>query len=365
MGKSNYGQGSIELRANGSWRWRGTIGGRRRSVSAQTKRELLQKVRTLQSNADKGILPPTERLTLDQHIQRWLEVKRNVVKPRTYESYSYLTRAHILPSLGSRQLASLGVVDIQDLYGQLLGKGLSPQTVHHVHTCLNTVLAQAVKWNLVPRNVASLADAPKVPRKELLTLTSEQVEQLLAKSRGTRWGTLSLVAIATGLRQSELLGLRWSDIQWEAGTLYVQRQYGKDGAFAETKTGKGRRIDLSTKTLDVLRAHRSKQNEYRLSMGAEWENNDLVFCTHQGRPLGHRNVLREFKKLLQKAELPDVSFHALRHTAATLMFLNNVQPKVIQERLDHSTIQMTMDIYSHLVPSMGKDAAESIDQYLA
>ncbi len=365
MARGNAGDGGYQQRDNGSWRWRGMIGGKRQSVTGTTKREVQRKVRELLHNADKGILPPVGRLTVTEHFEQWLETEKHSVKPATYQFYAYISKGFVIPAFGPKQIADLRAPQIERLYSELLARGLSPRTVHHVHAVLHAALEQAVRWNCVARNVVGLVDPPKVERREIRALSPEQVRTLLTTLKGDRWETLVRVALATGMRQSELLGLKWADVDLGAGVIQVRRQLSREMRLVETKTGRGRQIDLPPLAVLGLRQHRTSQNENRLLLGSEWEDNDLVFCTHEGRPLGHRNVLRAFKLVLQRAELPAVSFHALRHTAATLMFLNNEPPKVIQERLGHSTIQVTMDIYSHLMPGMGKAAAERLDRFFA
>jgi len=214
--------------------------------------------------------------------------------------------------------------------------------------------------------VATLAHPPRAPRAEIAILTPEQVRSLLVAVRGDRWEALLATALATGMRQGELLGLKWGDVDLMSGAIHVQRQLQRDGTFAEPKTAKARRmIDLPASSVMIIKEHRRTQNEERLLIGAEWSANDLVFCTHAGKPLSPRNVLRAFKLTLRRAGLPDVLFHALRHTAATLLLLQGIHPKVVQERLGHATISMTLDTYSHLIPSMGRDAADRLDQLLA
>lgn len=226
-------------------------------------------------------------------------------------------------------------------------------------------LSQAVDWHPVPRNVASLAHLPRVKCEEVVALTPEEVRQLLAHLRGNRWAVLVALVLASGMRQSKLLGLKWGDVDLTTGTLRVQRQLGRDGAFVEPKTKKARRtIDLPAFCVATFREHRRAQTEERLYVGPDWEATDPVFCTHQGRPLSQRNVLRAFKLLLTRAGVRDVPFHALRHTCASLLLMQNVHPKVVQERLGHATVAMTLDIYSHLIPSMGRAAADQLDALL-
>ncbi len=321
----------------------------------------------LLGDADCGLMPAPGKATLADHMTRWLEdVVKHTRKPRTHRSYSDAARLHILPTLGAVKLAQLQTPHVQQLYGALLDGGLAPKSVRIVHGVLHCALEQAIAWNLVPRNVAGAAQPPRVTRKEIAFFTPDQVRHLLATAAGGRWAGLMAIALATGMRQGELLGLKWADVDLAAGLVRVQRQLGRDGQLAETKTGKGpRTIDVPAATVAALKEHRRVQNEERLYRGPGWQDHGLVFCTHAGRPLGWRNVSREFKGLLKRAELPDVPFHALRHTAATLLLFQSVHPKVVQERLGHSTISMTLDTYGHLLPGLGRAVADRLDALLA
>lgn len=228
-------------------------------------------------------------------------------------------------------------------------------------------MAQATKRNLVPRNVISIAEPPRVERKEVEALTLEQVKTLLAAARGSRYEALLQLAVATGMRQSELIGLGWEAVDLDAGVIHVVRQLSQDGTFSEPKSTKGwRKIGIPSSVVVVLRQHRLWQIEERLLAGPEYESrHNLVFTTRSGRSLGHRNLLRDFKVILRKAGLPDVPFHALRHTHATLLFAQNVHGKVVQERLGHSSIAITLDRYSHHVPGLDRDAADRLGELLA
>ncbi len=214
--------------------------------------------------------------------------------------------------------------------------------------------------------MATLVEAPCLRREEVVALTPEQVQALLTAMPGGRWEPLITVALATGVRIGEVLGLKWGGVDLAAGAIRVQRQLGQDGTFSEPKSAKGRRtIDLPTSCVAVLKEHKRQQNGARLLVGPDWQHHDFVFCTHAGRPLSQRNVLRAFKFLLRRGGLPDVPFHPLCHTHATLLLAQNVHPKVVQERLGHATIAMTLDIYSAYIPSMGRVAADKLDALLA
>ncbi|HEY8601215.1 MAG TPA: tyrosine-type recombinase/integrase [Thermomicrobiales bacterium] len=366
-GRRGNGEGSIYQRADGTWRAQALLNGKRHGVSAKTRREAQTKLRQLLGEAERGILPPAEKITLNDHIERWLEtVVRHSVRPRTLKSYRDLTRLYILPTLGARKLVQLQPADVQRLYSVLLDRGLAPKTVRNVHAALRRSLKQAVDWNLTPRNVATLVEAPRIKREEVVALTAQQAQVLLTIARGGRWEALITIALTTGMRIGEVLGLRWGDVDLAIGSLRVQRQIGQDGVFSEPKTAKGRRtIDLPASSVVTLKEHRRQQTEARLLAGPAWHHDDLLFCTHAGKPLSQRNVLRAFKTLLTQGDLPDVPFHALRHTHATLLLSQGIHPKVVQERLGHATIAMTLDIYSAYVPSMGRDAADKLDALLA
>ncbi len=365
------GEGTEIKERNGSYYTQVWVGGRRVTVTAKIKAEVRRKVRELLGNADRGLLPPRERLTLREWAERWLaDVVKRSVRARTYEFYSDTMRRYILPTLGNVRLADLQPSRIERLYSELLEhrseqtkRELTPQTVRHAHTVLHACIEQALRRGLVSRNVVSIVEPPRAERKEVEALSSEQVKALLAAARDSRYEALLTLAVATGMRQSELLGLTWEAVDLDARAVHVVRQLGRDGAFSEPKTGKGRRrVGLPASVLPVLREHRARQLEEQMLLGVR---TDLVFTTRSGRPVGHRNLLRDFKALLKKAGLPDVSFHALRHTHASLLFAQGVHGKVVQERLGHSSIAITLDRYSHMVPSLDRDAADRLDAMLA
>ena len=394
--RRRHGEGSIRQRPDGRWEARKTLetDQERRRVSAygDTPREAMRKLKAKLDDAERGFMPAPEKATVGQYLARWLDDSvAPSVRPRTLQSYREIVALYVAPEIGAVRLRQLQPAHLQRLYNQLLERGrlddgkrtgrpLSPKTVRLVHGVMSKALNQAVAWHLAPRNVASAVSAPRVRREEVTALDIDQVAALQAAARGTRWEALIKLALATGMRQGELLGLRWADVDFASGTLSVRRQLVRGGGYSEPKTSKGRRrIDLPAGTVATLREHKKAQNEARLLLGSEWEHTDAVFCTLSGyrgkkaepgsatlpgRPLQARNVSRGFKQLLQAAGLPDVPFHALRHTAATLLLLQGEHPKVVQERLGHSNISMTLDTYSHLMPSMGRDAADRLDSLL-
>ncbi len=282
-------------------------------------------------------------------------------------------RVNVVSHIGRHRLISLQPDHLRGLYAQLLEAGLSATTVHHVHTFLHKALKQAALDGLAPRNVVDLVTPPRPHKTELQVLTPQQVKLLLAEAHNTRHYALIATAVYTGLRQGELLGLRWQDVDLEAGKLTVARQLGLGKRFSEPKSAAGRRtLDISAPLIAILREHRAQQNELRLMLGGEYVYQDLMFATSVpvgGRPAGGpqnaRNVYRDFKAILRRAGLPEIRFHDLRHTAATLMLLGGVNAKTAQVMLGHSQIQLTLGTYSHVLPSMTRDAADRVAMLLA
>ena len=258
---------------------------------------------------------------------------------------------------------------MQQLYASRLDAGASPTTVAHLHAVLHRAFGQAAKWNLVPRNVAAVVDRPRVARREMATLNGAQVRQLLTTAKDNDLEALYTLAVTTGMRQGELLAPWWRDVDLAAARLHVVAtlQRTREGSrFTEPKTSHSRRrISLAPKVVTVLRSHRTRQNENRLA-AKQWEDNDLLFANDVGRPILPGNLLRRsFWPLLERAGLPRIRFHDLRHTAATLLLAAGTHPKVAQEMLGHSTVSMTLDLYSHAAPDMQETAVRAMEAVLA
>ncbi|MBF6613856.1 MAG: site-specific integrase, partial [Chloroflexi bacterium] len=308
--------------------------------------------------------------TLGQFLATWLEDSvRPTVRPKTYDSYAQVVRLYIEPELGRVQLGKLTPQQIQHLLNKLLKMGLAPRTVRYCHAILKMALGRAYKWSLVPRNVAQLVDAPRSLRYEMRSLTPEEARVFLTTVRGDRLEALYSVAIALGLRQGEALGLRWEDVDMDKCTLRVryalQRIDGKP-QLVEPKTQKSRRtIFMPQVTVNALRTHRIRQLEERLAAGERWKESGLVFTSTIGTPLDPRNAFRSFQDALQRAGLPHIRFHDLRHTCASLLLAQGVHPRVVMEALGHSQISLTMDTYSHVIPALQKEAADRMDALLS
>jgi integrase len=374
--RRGHGEGSIYQDAQERWRAvvdLGWVNGKRdrKYLSGKTRREVQQKLTAALRDQQQGLPLAPERQTIERFLLSWLDdVAQPSVRPRVFIRYRELLTLHAIPTLGKRPLTKLQPQEVNSLYAKKRSEGLSAQTVTHLHRVLHRALSYAVRWNLVPRNVCDLVDPPRVTRPEGQWLNPEQARCLLAAASGDALEALYVLALTTGMRQSELLGLKWGDVDLRSGALQVrralQRVPGRGFVEAEPKSAKSRRyITLTPLGIDALRNHRARQNEQRLAAGPLWEDRDLVFCNSTGRPLEHGNLLRRsYQPLLGRARLPKVRFHDLRHSTASLLGSLGVPAKVIQEIMGHSQIGVTMDVYSHTMPGMQADAMARLNDLL-
>ena len=373
--KRGNGEGSITKRNDGRWMARFTVhtakGPKRRHIYGRTRQEVATKLAKAMTDRDGGIELDPSSVTVNEYLQRWLnDSVKGSVRPITFESYERLVRVHVVPALGRVKLKALSPAHLQGLYRDRLDAGLSPSTVQRLHAVIHRALKQALRWGLVPRNVSEAVDPPKGQRKEIRPLTPEQVRTLLRTAQGDRLGALYALAITTGLRQGELFGLRWEDVDLEAGKLSVRQTLTtpKGGRrLGPPKRSKSRRsVKLTTGAVKALRAHRERQLEEREKLAELWQDHDFVFTTQVGTPLNRHNFFRRcYKPLLEEAGLPrSIRFHDLRHTCATLLLSKNVNPKIVQELLGHANISQTMDTYSHMLPDMQERAASAMDDIL-
>lgn len=366
--KSANGNGGATRRKDGSWEWRITLeDGRRVSGygidQAAAKQRCLEKAAKAQS----GIDLKASKQTLGAFLGTWLEdVVRPTLAPKTYESYRDTVRKHILPTLGGKQLDKVSPQMVQALLREKEREGLSPRTVAYIRTVLRIALARAVKWSLVTRNAAALTDAPRQERIERSIMMPEQAATFLAAARGDRLEALYLVTATLGLRLGEVLGLRWSDLDLEAGTLRVEQTVQRVGGrliFKEPKTRKSRRkLTMPATVAQSLRAHRDRQRWEADRAG--WVDHDLVFPNGYGGPMEPSNVLARFKKVLAGAGLPPQRFHDLRHYAASFLVAQGVPMRVVMDILGHSQMSTTSDLYSHVMPAAHRDVADLIDRAL-
>lgn len=367
------GAGSVFRRADG--RWSGSVELRegrhgRKVIYGNSKKEVEDRIRGLVNDVADGSPPPSRSPHLGAFLQQWLVAVRPTLRPSTYVSYEGVVRLHLVPEIGRVTLEKLAVQHVAGLIAHKLADGkLSPTSVRYILIVLRNALTKAVRWGLVGRNVASLVDPPRIRHKDVRVLSPEETKQLLEAARGEAIGGLVVVAVSTGVRLGEALGLQWHDIDLERRQLSInkslQRGSGHGQVLLETKTRRSRRtLVLPVKTTEALRAVRVQQDQQRRAAGSAWHASDFVFTSSTGQPLDQRNVLRMFRRVLRTAQLPRMRFHDLRHSCASLLLAQHIPARVVMETLGHSRISVTMDTYTHVMPALMHDAADAMDRSL-
>ena len=334
----------------------------------------MEKMQEALREKQQGTLIEVSQQTVEQYLWHWLvHMAKDRLRPRTYERYEQYVRLHLIPVLGKVKLQALSPQHIQIWKAKKLKEGLSPTTVKTMHMVLYKALSDAIKLELVTRNVCEMVSPPRQTHKELTVLTDEQARRFLEAVVGQPDEALFMVAIATGMRRGELLGLKWQDINFEERILRVRRTLnrvptvlGKGAGMlveSEPKTKQSRRsIVLPAFALEALQRQKQLQTEWKHYAEDAWEEHEYVFTTPLGRYIHPNTLYRRFKVLLKQAGLPDLRFHDLRHSVASSLLSHGVHPKVVQEILGHSQISITLDIYSHVLPTMHVDAMEKLHQ---
>ncbi len=364
--RRGHSEGSVYKRSDGRWVAMldlGYVGGRRRrrALYAATQAEVVTKLNAAAHATRRGVAVPLDRQTFGAFVECWLAVVRPSLRESTARRYGELLR-HAVRALGRTSLARLQPGDLQRLYDDRRKAGAAPRSVLHLHRVIHRALKDAERWGDVARNVARLVDAPKVTRSQMRALTAAEARSLLDAAHGDRLEAL-------GMRSGELLGLSWRAVDLDAGAVRVWASLQRTDAgltLLEPKTARStRQIDIEPRVVAALRRHRTAQLQERLAAGAAWRDDDRVFCDQIGGPLDGRELLRSwFRPLLAKAGLPPVRFHDLRHSYASIALARGVHPKVVQEAMGHSTISVTLDTYSHVVPSLQRDAAREMGDAL-
>ena len=348
MGKRGNGEGTIYRRKNGTHATQYTVytteGRKRKTLYGKTRQEVAAKLTKALSDREGGLVFEAGTLKLGDYLDHWLAHSvKGTVRQRTWERYEQIARVHIKPVLGRLKLKSLTPTHIRSLYREKLDAGLAPRTVQYIHTTLHKALKDAVSDGLVPRNVTEGIKAPRPKKKEVNALSADQARAFLSAAHGDRFETLYIVAVHCGLREGELLGLRWEDVDLEAGTLAVRRTLSETKVghlFEEPKNGKGRNIKLTVGAKNALKRHRKAQLEERMRLAGLREDHGLVFPNQVGKTMSARNLIaRSFKPTLERAGLPrSIRLHDLRHTCATILLKTGQHPKFVQELLGHATI---------------------------
>jgi integrase len=367
--RRGHGEGSIYQRSDGRWVAEITLeGGKRKSFYGKSRKEAADKLNRALQEQKQGKLATGPQQKLETYLNQWLEdVHKPTLRQSSYVKYRRLLDRHILPELGHIQVQRLTPQQVQAFYARKLHEGLSESVVSTMHRVLHNALDNAVKWNLVSRNVCDLVTPPHEKKRTVQLLTLQQAQHLLGVAQGHELEGLLTVAVTTGMRHGELAALRWSDIDFGSGSVHVHRTVNRLGGYggfveSEPKTAKSNRtIVLPAFVLEKLKEHQIRQKESRLRAGAAWKDQDLVFCNRYGGFLNPDALLGRFYRLLEKAGLPRMRLHDLRHSAATILLGMGAHPKVVQELLGHSNISMTIDTYSHMLPSMQRETMSKLN----
>ena len=380
--KRGNNEGSIYRRKNGTWAAQYTVwtaeGRKRRSVAGKTRAEVSRKLTEAMADRDGGLLYDAGHLTISEYLDRWLaDSVKGTVKETTYANYAYITHKHISPALGHVKLKTLTSAHVRGFYGEKTRTNLSAATVKKMHVVLRKALSQAVSDGLIPRNAADGAKPPRTsaPGEEIKPLDSEECASFLEASRGERLEALYVVAVHCGLREGELLALRWEDVYVEAlkPAVLVRRTLtrGENGrgwvVGASTKSGQGRRVRLTQQAASTLKDHRKRQLEERLRLAGLWQDQGLVFPNETGSLFNPSNLRnRSFKRIKTRASVrEDLRFHDLRHTCATRLLSEGVNVKVVSELLGHASITITLNTYAHVLPDMQDSAADAMEAALS
>lgn len=377
MAKRGNGEGSIDIRSDGMARGRITVNGKTQYVYAKTKTEVRRKLKELQDQIEKGTFVFDKKVTVEQWANVWLSNLRG--NQETYSSYETKIRLHVIPAIGNKRLTELKPVMINQFYNRMMEKGyktketgLSDKTIACIHGVLHKMLQDAVVNDLIKENVCDKVKPPKsdAVKEEMHPLRDHQIPTFIDMIRGNRLEWLFYFAMFTGARESEIIGVSWDCIDFERGTIHLYRQLKRDRKlkeyiFTNLKNKESRTFAPPAKVMAVLKTVKKQQAEWRLKAGKSWSNpNNLVFTNELGEHLSARTVYREFKKVVVKMGIPEVVFHDLRHTYATIALQNGVDYKTLSNNLGHATVAFTMDVYGHISETMMRESAARIDNFI-
>jgi integrase len=371
--KRGHGEGTIFERPDGRWVASVSLGyvdgkRKRKTIYGKTRKEVAGELTKILREQQLGG-PQGSKQTLAEWLTYWVEhVVKVTRRNTTYSLYASHIRRHLIPALGSRPLDKLTAQEIQSWVGKEVNNGMAPGTIRVMLIVLRAALSVAVRQQVLSRNVASFVTPPRVPPTEVSILTPTQAKALLQAAQGERLEAMYCVALAIGLRLGEILGLRWENIDLEAGSLKVTNALQKSTfglALGEPKTRTSyRTITLPSILIAALRSHRIRQHQERLIAGAEWHHNDLVFPRRDGRPLDASVVWRNFQALLERTGLPPMRFHDLRHSCVSLLAAQGLSQRQAMDLLGHATMTMTTLTYTHVYEERRRDAADIMDRLL-
>jgi integrase len=366
-GKRGNNEGCIYKRKDGRWCAQVSLNGKRITKYAKTQHECRDWVKQTLDKIEHGLTFEGAQLSLERYMQSWLTGKELSRRSSTVRNYRRYTDLYILPALGKLRLQAIVPAHIRQLYLRLQVEGKGARTIQLVHVTLRCAFAQAVKEGLIGYNPLDAVERPKVETKQFRIFTEEQARKFMMAAKGHPYEALFYLALTTGMRKGEILGLKWSDVDWEKKMLRVERQLQpvsfNGGALAPTKTKSGRRqIKLGKGLLAMLELHRQRQETQKLLAGDRWKENGMIFTTSIGTYIDQTKVSREFKRILREADLPDIRFHDLRHTSLSFLLDRGTPVNTVQNRAGHSKASITTDIYGHSMAHSQDEAAEDIEE---
>ena len=354
--------GTIYRTKDGKFRAQVSLHGSRKSrtFSAPSQAENWIK-RETKGSCDDGTF------TVAGFLQEWLSIHQRALKPKTVYQYKNAIEKHINPGIGKVRLDTLRLRDVETYYTRLQVQGVSNRTIRLIHNILHCALEKAVKYDYIFKNPTTGADLPRYTYEEMKILDPSEVNRFLVTARGTPEYALFFMAVTTGMRMGELFGLKWSDINWQRATVYVQRQSqfipGEGYRFAETKTRSGKRvIDLSNGAMDALQKEKERLQARKIFAGNRWQENDLIFPNSVGRSRDATNTRIALNRILKASGVTKIRFHDLRHTAASILLNSNVALIKVSRMLGHSKPSVTLDIYTHLINDQTREAANVMDR---
>ncbi len=380
MGKRASGEGTIRQRKDGRWEARYSCGydpktGKpiRKSVYGLTQKEVREKLTSAIKSIDDNTYIAPKTITVESWLDTWLkEYVKSSVKLLTFTSYDTISRVHIKPTLGRIKLQALKAPQIQALYNSLLAEGKSPKTIKNIHGVLHKALDKAVKIGYIQTNPASVCDIPRIEKKEIKPLNTDDISRFIKRLQTEEYKNLYLTTLFTGMREGEVLGLTWDCVDFERGTIIINKQLQKEktsGAkyyIAETKTSKIRVLTPAPYVMSLLKEEQTKQKQNRLRLGYLWDNPlNLVFTTEIGRYIAFSTVYKRFKRIVAELGVPEARFHDLRHTYATLALQEGDDIKTVQTALGHSTVSTTLDIYSHTTETMKEKSSQRMNNFIS
>ncbi|WP_325098818.1 tyrosine-type recombinase/integrase [Bacillus atrophaeus] len=331
-------------------------------------REAQEALTELLSKVQKGTyVSPSKQLYKD-YVKKWLNekwLKSKKKEDQTLSSYDSYFRNYVLPALGGLKLNEIAKTDIEKLVLDMSYDDFSAKTIRKTIVLVKATLEKAIDDGLIDNNAAKKVELPKVEEKEFSVWTQDQIEIFLDATKNDRLFTLFRLALMTGMRRGEILGLRWKDIRFDLNTVTIHQTLSSDGKtiMQGAKTRSSRRtINIDKTTMEALSVLKERVLEEKRRFGEGYPDYDLVFCTKYGTPLAPPNVRRTFKQISNEANLPPIRFHDLRHTHATLLFEKRIPIKVISERLGHSSINVTLNVYAHVLPHMQAEVVDLLDK---